>query len=105
MGKVTIPENYHSCLSSYETQEAIGIIKNLMQKKLCLALNLKRVTAPVFVDPASGLNDDLNGVERPVTFDIPDANMNAQVVHSLAKWKRMALYRYDFHVGKESYAI
>lgn len=100
MGKVTIPENYHSCLSSYETQEAIGIIKNLMQKKLCLALNLKRVTAPVFVDPASGLNDDLNGVERPVTFDIPDANMNAQVVHSLAKWKRMALYRYDFHVGK-----
>lgn len=71
-----------------------------MQKKLCLALNLKRVTAPVFVDPASGLNDDLNGVERPVTFDIPDANMNAQVVHSLAKWKRMALYRYDFHVGK-----
>ena len=79
MGKVTIPENYHSCLSSYETQEAIGIIKNLMQKKLCLALNLKRVTAPVFVDPASGLNDDLNGVERPVTFDIPDANMNAQV--------------------------
>lgn len=100
MGKVIIPENYHSCLSSYETQEAIGIIKNLMQKKLCLALNLKRVTAPVFVDPASGLNDDLNGVERPVTFDIPDANMNAQVVHSLAKWKRMALYRYDFHVGK-----
>ena len=100
MGKVTIPEKYHSCLSSYETQEAIGIIKNLMQKKLCLALNLKRVTAPVFVDPASGLNDDLNGVERPVTFDIPDANMNAQVVHSLAKWKRMALYRYDFHVGK-----
>ena len=100
MGKVTIPEKYHSCLSSYETQEAIGIIKNLMQKKLCLALNLKRVTAPVFVDPASGLNDDLNGVERPVTFDIPDANMNAQVVHSLAKWKRMALYRFDFHVGK-----
>ena len=100
MGKVTIPENYQSCLSSYETQEAIGIIKNLMQKKLCLALNLKRVTAPVFVDPASGLNDDLNGVERPVTFDIPDADMNAQVVHSLAKWKRMALYRYDFHAGK-----
>lgn len=100
MGTVLIPENYHSCLSSYETQEAIGIIKNLMQKKLCMALNLKRVTAPVFVDPASGLNDDLNGVERPVTFDIPDAGMDAQVVHSLAKWKRMALYRYDFHVGK-----
>ena len=100
MGKITIPEDYKSCLSSYETQEAIGIIKNLMQKKLCLALNLKRVTAPIFVDPGSGLNDDLNGVERPVTFDIPDAGMNAQVVHSLAKWKRMALYRYDFRVGK-----
>lgn len=100
MGTVRIPEGYHSCLSSYETQEAIGTIKNLMQKKLCMALNLKRVTAPIFVDPASGLNDDLNGVERPVTFDIPDADMNAQVVHSLAKWKRMALYRYDFHVGK-----
>ena len=58
------------------------------------------MTAPLFVDPASGLNDDLNGVERPVTFDIPDAGVNAQVVHSLAKWKRMALHRYDFHVGK-----
>ena len=100
MSKVIIPENYHSCLSSYETQEAIGVIKHLMEKKLCMALKLKRVTAPLFVDPASGLNDDLNGVERPVTFDIPDAGTNAQVVHSLAKWKRMALYRYDFHVGK-----
>lgn len=100
MGKVNIPENYQSCLSSYETQEAIGFIKNLMQKKLCMALKLKRVTAPLFVDPLSGLNDDLNGVERPVTFDIPDAKTSAQVVHSLAKWKRMALYRYDFRVGK-----
>ena len=100
MGKVKVPENYKSCLSSYETQEAIGFIKNLMQKKLCMALKLKRVTAPLFVDPLSGLNDDLNGVERPVTFDIPDAHTSAQVVHSLAKWKRMALYRYDFHVGK-----
>lgn len=100
MGKVIIPENYKSCLSRYETQEAIGAIKNLMQKKLCMALKLKRVTAPLFVDPASGLNDDLNGIERPVTFDIPDAGVNAQVVHSLAKWKRMALYHYDFRVGK-----
>lgn len=100
MGKVRIPEGYQSCLTSYETQEAIGAIKNLLQKKLCMALKLKRVTAPLFVDPASGLNDDLNGVERPVTFDIPDAGTSAQVVHSLAKWKRMALYRYDFHVGK-----
>ena len=67
MGKLIIPENYRSCLSSYETQEAIGMIKILMQKKLCMALKLKRVTAPLFVDPASGLNDDLNGVERPVS--------------------------------------
>ncbi len=100
MGNIVIPQNYHSCLSSYETQEAIGQIKNLMQSKLCMALNLKRVTAPLFVDPATGLNDDLNGVEHPVTFEIPDAHMEVQVVQSLAKWKRMALYRYDFHVGK-----
>ena len=100
MSNVIIPEHYHSCLSRYETQEAIGVIKHVMEKKLCMALKLKRVTAPLFVDPASGLNDDLNGVERPVTFDIPDAGTQAQVVHSLAKWKRMALYRYDFHVGK-----
>lgn len=75
------------------------MIKNLMQSKLCMALKLKRVTAPLFVDPATGLNDDLNGVERPVSFEIPDAGVDVQVVHSLAKWKRMALYRYDFHVG------
>lgn len=105
MGKVTIPEKYHSCLSSYETQEAIGIIKNLMQKKLCLALNLKRVTAPVFVDPASGLNDDLNGVERPVTFDIPDANMNAQVVHSWQNGNVWPFTALIFMWEKESSAI
>ena len=100
MNSVTIPENYQSILTMYETQEAIGIIKGTVQKKLCMALNLKRVTAPLFVDPKSGLNDDLNGVERPASFEIPAAGMEAQVVHSLAKWKRMALYRYDFHVGK-----
>ena len=100
MNQVIIPENYHSVLSMYETQDAIGIIKEMMQKKLCMALRLKRVTAPLFVDAASGLNDDLNGVERPVSFEIPAAGVEAQVVHSLAKWKRMALYRYDFRVGK-----
>ncbi|MCD8364155.1 MAG: aspartate--ammonia ligase [Lachnospiraceae bacterium] len=99
MSQIIIPENYQSCLNNYETQEAIGMIKNLMQSKLCMALKLKRVTAPLFVDPATGLNDDLNGVERPVSFEIPDAGVRVQVVHSLAKWKRMALYRYDFHVG------
>ncbi|MGN0276157.1 MAG: aspartate--ammonia ligase [Hominisplanchenecus sp.] len=100
MNKVIVPEHYCSMLSMYDTQEAIGIIKSTMQKKLCMALHLKRVTAPLFVDPKSGLNDDLNGVERPVSFEIPAANMEAQVVHSLAKWKRMALYRYGFRVGK-----
>ena len=100
MSQIIIPKGYHSDLSLYETQEAIGQIKILLQKKLSLALHLKRVTAPVFVDPASGLNDDLNGVERAVAFDIPDAAMTAHVVHSLAKWKRMALYRYKFRTGK-----
>ena len=75
MNQVIIPENYHSVLSMYETQDAIGIIKEMMQKKLCMALRLKRVTAPLFVDPASGLNDDLNGVERPVSFEIPAAGV------------------------------
>lgn len=100
MNRVTIPKDYASALTMYETQEAIGIIKNVMQTKFCMALNLKRVTAPLFVDPASGLNDDLNGVERPVSFDIPAAGMDAQVVHSLAKWKRMALYRYGFGIDE-----
>ncbi len=100
MSKVIIPEGYESRLSQYETQAAIGYIKTAMQNQLCMALHLKRVTAPVFVDPNSGLNDDLNGVERPVAFDIPDAGITANVVHSLAKWKRMALYRYGFMTGK-----
>ena len=103
MNQVIIPENYHSVLSMYETQDAIGIIKEMMQKKLCMALRLKRVTAPLFVDPASGLNDDLNGVERPVSFEIPAAGVEAQVVHSLAKWKRMALYKYGFQPGEGLY--
>ena len=70
MNHVWIPEGYRSCLGLYDTQKAIGLIKNLFQQKLCLALHLKRVTAPLFVEPSSGLNDDLNGVERPVGFDI-----------------------------------
>ena len=100
MSKTFIPEEYFSMLSLYETQAAIGTIKNIFEKKLSMALRLKRVTAPVIVDPLTGLNDDLNGVERPVTFDVPALQADAQVVHSLAKWKRMALYRYDFHMGK-----
>ena len=94
-----LPERYQPALGLYETQKAIGLIKNIFQVKLCAALHLKRVTAPLFVDPATGLNDDLNGVERPVSFDIPAVGIDGQVVHSLAKWKRLALHEYDFFVG------
>ena len=94
-----IPKDYRPALGLYETQKAIGLIKNVFQVKLCAALHLKRVTAPLFVDPATGLNDDLNGVERPVSFDVPAVHRDAQVVHSLAKWKRLALHDYDFYVG------
>ena len=94
-----LPERYQPALGLYETQKAIGLIKNIFQIKLCAALHLKRVTAPLFVDPATGLNDDLNGVERPVSFDIPAVGGEGQVVHSLAKWKRLALHDYNFFVG------
>ena len=94
-----IPAGYHSDLGLYDTQKAIGAIKNIFQVKLCAALHLKRVTAPLFVDPATGLNDDLNGVERPVSFDVPAVGKDAQVVHSLAKWKRLALHDFGFFVG------
>ena len=94
-----IPQGYVSVLGLYDTQKAIGLIKQIFQTKLCAALHLKRVTAPLFVDPATGLNDDLNGVERPVSFDVPAIGRQAVVVHSLAKWKRLALHEYDFHVG------
>ena len=98
-----IPAGYKPALTLYQTQSAISLIKRVFQDALARELNLKRVSAPLFVEPSSGLNDDLNGVERPVAFDIPAAGSNAQVVHSLAKWKRMALYRYDIHPGKGIY--
>ena len=103
MGQSFIPAGYAPHLSLYETQSAISLIKRAFQDALSRELNLRRVSAPLFVEPSSGLNDDLNGVERPVGFDIPCANAQAQVVHSLAKWKRMALYRYDIHPGKGIY--
>ncbi len=103
MNRTLIPQGYEPKLSLYETQAAISLIKRTFQDHLSQSLHLKRVSAPLFVDPKSGLNDDLNGVERAVSFDIPAAGMDAQVVHSLAKWKRMALYRYDFHPGKGIY--
>ncbi len=95
-----IPDNYVSTLNLYDTQRAIERIKHIFLAKLCAALHLVRVTAPLVVDPATGLNDNLNGVERPVNFDIPYIGTEAEIVHSLAKWKRLALYRYDFNIGK-----
>ena len=103
MNRTMIPDGYEPKLSLYETQAAISLIKRTFQDHLAMALNLKRVSAPLFVDPATGLNDDLSGVERPVSFDIPAAQLDVQVVHSLAKWKRMALYRYDIYPGKGIY--
>ena len=86
-----IPEGYKSLLGIYDTQKAIGLLKRLFEDRLCASLNLYRVSAPLFVEAGSGLNDDLNGVERPVSFDILRSDKTAQVVHSLAKWKRLAL--------------
>ena len=103
MSKLFIPSGYKMPLPNYELQRAIAFIKDSFQTKLSNALNLRRVSAPLFVDGGSGLNDDLNGVERPVAFDIPDVGLNGQVVHSLAKWKRLALKRYGFHEGKGLY--
>ncbi len=99
MSKTIFPAGYRPLLGLYDTQKAIGLIHEIFTKKLCGALHLKRVTAPLFVDPASGLNDDLNGVERPVVFDVPALAGDAAVVHSLAKWKRMALAKYGFRPG------
>ena len=103
MEKTYIPEGYSPRLNLYDTQKAIGLLKRLFEDTLSGALNLRRVSAPLFVEASTGLNDDLNGVERAVEFDIPAAGRNAQVVHSLAKWKRMALYRYQFSVGEGLY--
>ena len=98
-----IPQGYTPALNLYDTQKAIGLLKRIFEDTLAGALNLRRVSAPLFVEAHTGLNDDLNGVERPVAFDVPFTGREAQVVHSLAKWKRMALYRYHFSVGEGLY--
>ena len=103
MSKLFIPENYSSPFDVYRTQKAISFIKRTFQDKLSEKLNLKRVSAPLFVTESSGLNDNLNGVERPVSFDVPAVGEDAEVVHSLAKWKRMALKDYNFYVGNGLY--
>ena len=104
MGEIMIPQGYASALNLHETQEAIKTVKDFFQQELVKRLNLLRVTAPLFVRPETGLNDNLNGVERPVSFDIKDPDRTtAEIVHSLAKWKRFALQKYGFSVGEGLY--
>lgn len=104
MENLILPKDYKSDLNLYETQVAIKTVKDFFQSLLAERLHLLRVSAPLFVDPATGLNDNLNGVERPVTFDILcQEGKNAEIVHSLAKWKRYALQKYGFSVGEGLY--
>ena len=103
MSKLFVPEGYRSILSLYETQDAIGTIHSTFEDNLAQALNLIRASAPLFVDPQTGLNDNLSGVERPVEFDAKETGKKVQIVQSLSKWKRMALYKYGFPVGKGLY--
>jgi aspartate--ammonia ligase len=103
MNKIYIPEGYKALLDAYDTQRAIAYIKQTFQDEFSSALNLKRVSAPLFVTADSGLNDNLNGYERAVSFDVPAVGQDAQVVHSLAKWKRLALKRYNFGIGNGLY--
>ncbi len=94
---------YKSALGILETEIAIKQVKDHFERKLSEALNLTRVSAPLFVRPETGLNDNLNGVERPVSFDVKGIGAEAEIVHSLAKWKRMALHRYGFKASEGLY--
>ena len=105
MKNLIIPQNYKPALDLHETQIAIKTVKDFFQRELAKQLGLTRVTAPLFVIPESGLNDDLNGIERPVAFGIKEQNdRKVEIVQSLAKWKRMALKQYGFKVGEGLYA-
>jgi aspartate--ammonia ligase len=104
MGELIIPRNYKSELNLHDTQLGIKTVKDFFQSLLVQRMNLTRVSAPLFVDPATGLNDNLNGYERPVSFGIKEQDeKEAEVVHSLAKWKRYALQKYGFSVGEGIY--
>ena len=104
MDHLIIPKDYHSALDLHDTQYAIKTVKDFFQNLLAQRLNLTRVSAPLFVEPKSGLNDNLNGIERPVTFDIKEQNgKEAEVVQSLAKWKRYALKKYGFSYDEGIY--
>ena len=99
-----IPEGYKSKYSLIETEVHIKKIKDFFEKALAENLNLTRVSAPLFVEPNTGVNDNLNGIERPVSFDLLESKKEVQIVHSLAKWKRYSLHRYGFKVGEGLYA-
>lgn len=104
MGKIFIPEGYKADLDIKNTEKAIKRVKDFFERELATQLNLKRVSAPLFVFPESGLNDNLNGVERPVKFGILEQqDREVEIVHSLAKWKRMALKKYNFDEGEGLY--
>ena len=104
MKNFSLPQNYKSELNLYDTQIAIKMVKDFFQTLLAERLHLLRVSAPLFVAPESGLNDNLNGVERPVTFDIKcQDNREGEIVQSLAKWKRYALKKYGFAQGEGLY--
>ncbi|MDD3362770.1 MAG: aspartate--ammonia ligase [Hespellia sp.] len=104
MSIINIPDGYASALDIKETQIAIKQVKDFFQRELAIQLNLKRVSAPLFVTPESGLNDNLNGIERPVSFGIKEQRgQRAEIVQSLAKWKRVALKNYGFEVGEGLY--
>lgn len=104
MSKIYIPDNYKPTLNIKQTEKAIKQVKDFFQRELITQLNLSRVSAPLFVESDSGLNDDLNGVERPVRFGIKEQDdRDVEIVHSLAKWKRMALGKYGFDVGEGLY--
>jgi aspartate--ammonia ligase len=100
---LTVPKGYKPILSVYDTQIAIGRLKRLFEDNLSAALNVRRVSAPLFVEALTGFNDDLSGAERPVEFDIKETDKRVQIVHSLAKWKRFALSQYGFPVGEGLY--
>lgn len=104
MYQLTIPKDYKTILDVKETQVAIKFVKDFFERELAKQLNLTRVSAPLFVKPESGINDNLNGVERPVRFDIKEqGNQIVEIVHSLAKWKRLALKKYNFEYGEGIY--
>ena len=103
MYSLKIPEGYKSSLDLRETQKAIKFVKDTFQKNFIKNFAFERVSAPMMVESKTGINDNLSGVERPVTFDLKEQNKTVEIVHSLAKWKRIALREYNFGQGEGIY--